>query len=151
MMTNRVTRLALLSAIALLIAPGTGLASDAGAGSLAVSVSGFKNAQGHAIINLFREGQDVLKLRQAYRRASSAIEGGHATFSFGELPFGNYAISVFHDVNDNGELDHKMGLPAEPLAFSNGFHLSLFSGLPSFQKLKFPFSGNTGVIEIRFK
>ena len=146
-----VTKRALLLAVALMIAPGTVLASDPDTGTLTVHVSGFKSAKGHAIINLFREGQDVLKLKQAYRRTNSTIDDGQATFSFIELPFGNYAISAFHDANDNGELDHKMGFPAEPLAFSNGFHLSLLSGLPSFQKLRFPFSGNAGVIEIRFK
>jgi uncharacterized protein (DUF2141 family) len=142
--------LAFLSAVSLMIAPGTVFASDA-TGTLTVHVSGFKNAKGHAIINLFREGQDVMKLKEAYRRATSKIENGEATFSFIDLPFGNYAVSVFHDLNDNGELDHKMGFPAEPLAFSNGFHLSMFSGLPSFEKLKFPFRQDTGVLEIRFK
>ena len=31
-----------------------------------------------------------------------------------------YAIRMYHDVNDNGELDtNLMGIPSEPFAFSN--------------------------------
>jgi uncharacterized protein (DUF2141 family) len=138
-----------MSAIALIISPIMGSASE-GAGPLVVHVSGFKSSKGHAILNLFSEGQDVLNLKQAYRRLRSPIENGKATFLFPAIPYGSYAISVFHDVNDNGELDHRMGFPAEPLAFSNGFHLTMFSGLPSFDKLKFKFTSEMNNLEIRF-
>ena len=144
-------KLAFLLVVVMMIACTSVFASDVGSGTLTVHVIGFKSAKGHAIINLFREGQDVLKLKEAYRRATCTIEDGQVTFSFTELPFGSYAVSVFHDVNDNGELDHRMGFPAEPLAFSNGFHLSVFSGVPSFEKLKFVFRQDTALLEIRFK
>jgi len=137
--------------VALAVTPSAAFALERDSATLTVHVTGFKNAEGRAIINLFCEGQDVMKLKQAYRRANSAIENGEATFTFSDLPAGDYAISVFHDLNDNGELDHSMGVPAEPLAFSNGFHLSLFSGLPTFEKLKFSFGPKTPVVEIRFK
>jgi outer membrane protein len=57
------------------------------------------------------------------------------------LAFGDYAVVVLHDGNDNGEVDHNfLGLPTEPLGFSNGFKLGLFSGKPTFEKLRFTFS-----------
>ncbi|WP_224484732.1 DUF2141 domain-containing protein [Robertkochia aurantiaca] len=43
------------------------------------------------------------------------------TVSF-EVPYGTYAISVYQDVNGNGELDTNfMGIPKEPIAFGNNF------------------------------
>ena len=39
---------------------------------------------------------------------------------FSGLAPGEYGIKVFHDVNDNGELDTNwMGIPKEPYAFGN--------------------------------
>ena len=35
------------------------------------------------------------------------------------LAYGDYAVAVFHDLNDNGEMDFNwMGVPQEPFAFS---------------------------------
>lgn len=43
------------------------------------------------------------------------------TFEF-KLSGGSYAISVFHDLNDNGKLDRRFyGAPKEPAAFSNDY------------------------------
>jgi uncharacterized protein (DUF2141 family) len=147
----RLHNLALLPAVALMMTPATVTAGDLSTGTLTVHVSGFENAKGHAIINLFCEEQDVMQMDAACLRTKSVIENGQASFTFPRLPFGTYAISVFHDVNDNGKLDHKMGIPSEPLGFSNSFHLSVFSGLPNFEKLKFVFREEGKAIEIRLR
>ena len=43
------------------------------------------------------------------------------TASF-DVPFGNYAVSVYHDVNGNGELDRNfIGIPKEPIGFGNNY------------------------------
>lgn len=37
-----------------------------------------------------------------------------------DLPYGNYAIAVYHDKNTNGELDtNLLGIPKEAYGFSN--------------------------------
>ena len=143
--------LVLLPAVALMMTAATATAGDLSTGTLTVHVSGFENAKGHAIINLFCEGQDVMQMDSACHRTKSVIENVQANFTFAKLPFGTYAISVFHDVNDNGKLDHKMGIPSEALGFSNGFHLSVFSGFPNFGKLKFVFLEEGKVIDIRLR
>ena len=39
---------------------------------------------------------------------------------FENLPPGRYAFALFHDLNENGELDRNwLGIPSEPFAFSN--------------------------------
>lgn len=130
---------------------GGALAADA-AGTLSIQAGGFAHDRGHAFANLFREADDVLKHETAYRKVKVEIHDGKATFSFPDLPYGKYAVSVFHDENDNGILDHNaLHFPAEPLGFSNHFQLGLFSGFPSFEKMKFQFAADTGVLEIVVK
>ncbi|MFP4503134.1 MAG: DUF2141 domain-containing protein [Cyclobacteriaceae bacterium] len=39
-----------------------------------------------------------------------------------EIPYGAYAIAVYHDINSNGKLDTKIfGIPSEPYGFSNDY------------------------------
>jgi uncharacterized protein (DUF2141 family) len=54
--------------------------------------------------------------------------------------FGQYAAVVYHDLDSNGVLDHGWFGPKEPLGFSGGWKLSLLSGMPTFEKLRFDFS-----------
>lgn len=102
--------------------------------------------------NLFREGDDVLKPDQAYQHEQAEIHDGKATINFPDLAYGKYAVSVYHDENGNGKLDHNFfRIPAEPLGFSNNFQLGLFTGLPSFEKLQFQFAADPAVIAITLK
>jgi uncharacterized protein (DUF2141 family) len=53
-----------------------------------------------------------------------------------ELPEGEYAISLYHDVNDNNTLDTGLfGIPTEGYGFSN--NVKGLMGAPSFEKSKF--------------
>ena len=127
------------------------IAAD-GAGTLSIQASGFFHERGHAIANLFREGDEVLNLNNVYRRAKVEIHNGKASIEFSGLAYGTYAVSVYHDENDNGVLDHNLfHFPAEPLGFSNHFQLGLTSGMPTFEKMKFQFAADTGVQEIVVK
>lgn len=80
------------------------------------------------------------------------IRDGKASIEFPDLAYGTYAVSVYHDKNDNGMLDHNVfHFPAEPLGFSNHFQLGLTSGMPTFEKMKFQFAADTGALEIVVK
>ena len=55
------------------------------------------------------------------------------------LPYGKYAISIFHDLNSDGELNTNMfGIPKEPIGFSNDARGTF--GPPNFEKAAFDFS-----------
>jgi uncharacterized protein (DUF2141 family) len=42
------------------------------------------------------------------------------TLSCDKLPFGQYAVAVYHDLNNNNKMDkNALGIPTEPYAFSN--------------------------------
>ena len=98
------------------------------------------------MVNLFREQDEIPK--NPFRTEKGKIENGISKIEFFDLPPGSYAAIVFHDENLNGILDHKFGFPNEPMGFSNKWKLTLFSGMPTFRKLKFQLDGIQKVIEI---
>jgi uncharacterized protein (DUF2141 family) len=54
---------------------------------------------------------------------------------------GNYAVAIFHDVNQNGKLDKNIfGIPTEDYGFSNNARGSF--GPPSYKDCSFSFSNN---------
>ena len=117
---------------------------------LIIHATGFTHDGGQAIASLFREGDDVFK--KPFLRVKVKIDHEQATLVFPHIAFGNYAAIVFHDENDNDDLDHNMlHFPAEPLGYSNGFKLGLFTGLPNFEKLHFAFAVDKKPIEITVK
>ena len=56
-----------------------------------------------------------------------------------QLPYGKYAISVYHDLNSDGELNTNiLGIPKEPVGFSNDAKGNF--GPPDFEKAAFDFT-----------
>lgn len=106
-------------------------------GTLTILADNFESDIGPVVANLFREQDDLPK--KPFRTSSAMIKNGTATIVFDNLPHGNYALILFHDRNANNIIDHRFGLPYEQIGFSNSWRLSIFSGMPSFNKLKFNF------------
>lgn len=140
----------LLFAVLMILLAQNCFAADSG--NLTIQVNGLLHERGKVIANLFREGDNVMKIKTAYLHAQGKIGDKKAQFVFQNLKYGKYAVTVFHDENDNGILDHNIfRIPAEPLGFSNGFQMGLFSGLPSFEKLQFDFEPGADAIAITLK
>ena len=69
------------------------------------------------------------------------VDAGTSTFEY-ELPAGQYAVGIFHDVNLNNKMDNNfLGLPKEQYGFSNNAR-ALF-GPPSFEDAAFELKGVT--------
>jgi uncharacterized protein (DUF2141 family) len=129
---------------------GAVLAEDAVAGGLHVHVVGMQNNAGQVVGNLFREGDNIFGVPLV--KARQPVVDKQANITFSSLAAGRYALIVFHDVNGNNDLDHNLlGLPAEPLGYSNGFELTLLSGVPSSQKLAFTFDAATAPLQIKVR
>ncbi len=109
-----------------------------GRGELAFQARGFAGDTGQAVIFLYREGDKIPKA--PYRVAVGGISSRKSDLVFPDLPYGEYAAILLHDINGNQEIDHSLGIPSEPLGYTNGWKLGLFSGMPTFKKLKFRFS-----------
>jgi len=127
---------------------GTSAAAD-NIGDLTIHATGFAHAHGHAVAKLFAPGDNVLG--PGRWQVGMPIDGGAAVFRFKGLPAGRYAAVVFHDENDNGVIDHGLLGPSEPLGFSGGFVLSLVSGRPDFERLKFDFKPPTQTLELQVR
>ncbi len=75
---------------------------------------------------------------------------GRVNISFTDLPPGTYAISCFHDVNGNGQLDKNwMGIPTEPYGFSNNARPKFRA--PNWAEAKFELNAAGGEIMIRLE
>ena len=121
-----------------------------GNGTLTISAENFRSDEGNATVYLYRKEDNLPS--KAFLETSVKIADRKAVLCFANIPFGNYAFIICHDKNCNGKVDHNiLGFPAESLEFSNEWELTLFSGLPSFSKLKFEFSDNKKEFQLDFK
>lgn len=108
--------------------------------ALSVEISGIAHKRGAIVTKLFRRGDDVPRGR-GFRELRVQASNPKLSVRFADLAEGQYALFVYHDENDNGTLDHNfIGIPTEPMGFSNGFQVSLLSGIPDFEDLAFGFS-----------
>jgi len=82
--------------------------------------------------------------------AVSDLNGGEVTVVFNDLAPGNYAASVFHDVNKNGELDTNwIGIPKEAYGFSNNARGTM--GPPDYEDCVFQVNSKSVIHEIALK
>ena len=107
-----------------------------------VEVTGFDSDKGKASIGLFNEEETFL--REANWKQFSEITNSKATATFKDIPDGVYAISVYHDENDNDKLDLIMGMmPKEDTGTSNNPKTKM--GPPKWEESIFEVKGNQEV------
>jgi len=99
-----------------------------------VSITGFKNDTGKAMIGLYSENSNFLK--KVYKSFATKIINGKVEVVFEDIPEGTYAISVYHDENDNNEFDRLFGMfPKENYGNSN--NVPPLFGPPKWEDAKF--------------
>jgi uncharacterized protein (DUF2141 family) len=139
----------LAAAVLGLHCPSPSAAADSKSGTLSVRVRGIENDSGQLVAKLFRRGDGVPK-GKSYRLAKRRIHKRFVELQFRDVPYGTYALFVFHDENGNSTVDHNfLGIPTEPLGLSNGYEVSLLKGMPTFDDLKFAFSPKTKPVAIK--
>ena len=113
--------LAALAALALGADQTARAAADSAVGTLVVNVVGVGEHSGTIVALLFNHVDGFpAKVAKACQRASTKVTGSVVTLRFAEVPLGTYAVTVYHDVNDNHKLDTNwIGIPKEPVAISN--------------------------------
>ena len=79
-------------------------------------------------------------MKKSFREVVGKVEGKTASCVFSGVPPGTYALSAFHDQNNNGELDTGIfGIPKEGFAASNNAKASL--GPAKYKDAAFQFTG----------
>jgi uncharacterized protein (DUF2141 family) len=89
--------------------------------TLTVEVKGLKNQQGQVCMALFNSSRGFPQDREnAYYTKCSSISDRPLELEIPDLPWGNYALGLFHDENGNSEIDTNfIGAPKEGFGFSN--------------------------------
>ncbi|MEM0939496.1 MAG: DUF2141 domain-containing protein [Bacteroidota bacterium] len=114
---------------------------------LIIKVKNIKRVKGKLKLGVYNHNEAFLK--DAVIWGDITISDTTAEYVFEGLDKGTYAVSIFQDENDNGELDSNfMGIPSEPYAFSNNAKGKF--GPPSFEDCKFEVSRKRKEIVISF-
>jgi uncharacterized protein (DUF2141 family) len=119
--------------LVLLLSPLISLAQQTG--NIHLTIQHIENEKGTLRVALFTENDKFLDEPSWSKDIAS---GGREIIEidFENIPFGTYAISIFHDLDDNGELDANfIGIPKEPVGFSNDYQPKM--GPPKFKGAKF--------------
>ncbi len=91
-------------------------------GIVMVEISGLKDASGNVYIAVYDSDSSWLGDKTVMAKAvaiADALDGDLVRAEL-QLPMGDYALSAFFDVDNDGELDANfIGMPKEPIAMSN--------------------------------
>lgn len=88
---------------------------------LKVEFTNLRAAKGNLYVAVYDRADVFLNTKNVrIQKIVPISQIGSLKISLGNLPPGNYALSCFHDLNGNGQLDTNwMGIPTEPYGFSN--------------------------------
>lgn len=102
--------------------------------SITVTITDLDSNDGTLMVGLY--DNEATFLGKRYLGAMETISDHEATVTFNDVPAGEYAISTFHDENNNGEFDMRFGvIPKEDYVTSN--YAKGFFGPPSWDDAKF--------------
>ena len=108
----------------------------ASAAEVTVTVDRIHSAAGKIYVTLWGDNENWLEEDKSLQNVGVEAEAGKVTVTLHGVTPGRYAITTFHDENDNGEMDFSLlGLPEEGYAFSRD--VRPFLSAPSFNSCAF--------------
>jgi uncharacterized protein (DUF2141 family) len=121
--------------------------------NLDVKFSGLRDSKGQVCLSLFAGPKgfpgDTSSTDFLMKRCAP-VSNKIATITFDDLKPGNYAVSAFHDANEDSKMNKGgFGIPLEGFGFSNNPAIG-FSA-PSFTETQFKVSTTPTVIEIKLR
>jgi uncharacterized protein (DUF2141 family) len=82
--------------------------------TLSIEITELKTNSGTVYVNLLSENQ------KSFQKIKGSVSNNTCTVMLSEIPNGTYAVTYYHDENDNGKLDTGMfGKPEEGYGYSN--------------------------------
>lgn len=110
---------------------------------LTVIVKGIDGNEGRIAIGLFDD--EAAWGEETFQGAFVRITTDTVSYIFKNLPQGLFAVAVYHDQNENEELDKGLfGIPKEGYAFSNNVFGSF--GPPKFDEASFLLNGKKEIV-----
>jgi len=136
-----------LLAILFVIISGVLGQEQSGQGDLTIVISGFDNNEGVVKIALSDTQEDYETKDQAFRGEQTKIKKERTIWTFEKIPHGEYAIKIYHDEDNDNELDTNfLGMPTEEYGFSNDARGSF--GPASWEDAKFLFKSDKDTLHI---
>ncbi|RQW89067.1 MAG: DUF2141 domain-containing protein [Geobacter sp.] len=106
-------------------------------GAIVVEITGLKNSDGQVGVLLFsREEGFPMDHKQAVKKIFAGIHRKTCQITLENIPYGTYAVSVFHDENADGKLKQNfIGIPKEGIGASRNPRIRF--GPPKFKEAHF--------------
>lgn len=121
-------------------------------GTIVVIATGLEHGRGQVGCSLFASSEGWPSDREEAREGQWApIRNQRARCVFENVPAGTYAVGVFHDEDNNGELNSTLvGRPREGWGVSNNVPPRTF-GAPRFAPSSFEFDGTRKTLRVRLR
>jgi uncharacterized protein (DUF2141 family) len=130
-------------------APKTLSKADGGKGNLIINITGFESNNGVASIGI-TDSKENYDNGNNFRGVHAPIQERIAQFIAEDIEFGDYAVKVYHDENNNSKMDKAMfGIPTEAYGFSNDARGKF--GPPKYSEAVFQFNSSGQEIFIKIK
>lgn len=111
------------------------VAGDNPNSKLKIKIQGLKNNSGTVKVALCNSLENYNNHKEPFKGFNLPILNNKAEITLTDLSPGYYAVKVFHDANNNNDLDtNLLGIPIEDYGFSNNAN-GIF-GPPSWNKAK---------------
>jgi uncharacterized protein (DUF2141 family) len=112
---------------------------------LFVQIDGVKSKKGNIRIGLYVDHNNFTSDQVYYKATSINIENIKTTYTFHNLPKGIYAVSIYHDENQNNTLDTNLfGIPQEGYGFSMNPKVTFAT--PTFDESSFKLNSNKTIV-----
>ncbi len=110
---------------------------------ITINVKDANSNNGKMYIALYNTASGFLE--KTYKADIIELKNTSCSVTFKDIPEGTYAVSIFHDENNNGKLDTNFfGIPSEDYGCSN--NATGFMGPPKWDDAKFQLTENKSVL-----
>ena len=114
---------------------------------LNIKITNIQPLSGKVMVALFNSKETYFNIDQMYAGREIPADSSIVTCVFQDIPNGTYAITIYHDADENGEMNRSwIGMPKEGYAFSNNFTSAIRPA--SFNDAAFLLQGDT-TLEIK--
>jgi uncharacterized protein (DUF2141 family) len=117
---------------------------------LTVIVNNIDKPSGEVRVALYNSENTFLDPKKFVAVKSMAVgTNTSVTLEFSNLPYGNYAVTTYHDINSNRKLDQNtFGIPEEPYDMTN---LKVKWRKPTFNEVKFALQAPQKTVQLHLK
>lgn len=113
--------------------------------NLTIIIKGIQNPVGTMNFAVYDDAENYDKSKNYFLGESVKVDSKDFEYVFEDVPYGNYAISLFHDEDENKELNTNwVGMPKELFGFSNDAKAKM--GPPDFEDACFEIKEDLEII-----